>query len=550
MNSGTSFEFFRFLPSALTINVDYALGNSANIISLTSTNAGNGITLSNANATSSVLLTNTTANRTTNTPAVVLQTTSFTNAGINVAAAGIQGGFAPTAAGTSQYAGLVIAPTINQTGGHTGDTYSMKITPTLTAIGATHYQLYMNADNAAAWGVFQEGDNTRNHLSGALSVGLLIPVAKVHIKSTGATSATSALRTTDSAAVVHLDVADNGEVYISKDISLATDVNYASLKTNSTSALTITNTSGANINGTINSFKSDLTLAGANAFANVRGLNMRVFNTCTDASGDTSMIAVYGEANLTTASSRAASMLGGSFVSTSGSSTGGTIDEIIGVKSRTRVQTAGVTLTDMYGVYINDISNAATITNTYGLYIGDVTVGTQTNKAYSLYASDINARSFIGGQLGVGVAAPTAIVNIAAGTATANTGALKLTTGTHLTTPEQGSIEYDSKGLFFTPASNRYHLGMWGYVAKTAAYTLTDDDYTVDITANSNTYTLPTAVGRTGRVFIIMNSGVGAPVVDPAGAETIAGASTYTMAASRGIIIQSTGANWIVISAQ
>lgn len=45
---------------------------------------------------------------------------------------------------------------------------------------------------------------------------------------------------------------------------------------------------------------------------------------------------------------------------------------------------------------------------------------------------------------------PTAYFHIAAGTATAGSSPLKLTSGTNLTTPETGSIEYNGTNLFFT----------------------------------------------------------------------------------------------------
>lgn len=45
------------------------------------------------------------------------------------------------------------------------------------------------------------------------------------------------------------------------------------------------------------------------------------------------------------------------------------------------------------------------------------------------------------------------------------------------------------------------------YIAKTANYTATISDYFIDCTSNSFTITLPTAVGITGRVYIIKNSG-------------------------------------------
>jgi hypothetical protein len=55
-----------------------------------------------------------------------------------------------------------------------------------------------------------------------------------------------------------------------------------------------------------------------------------------------------------------------------------------------------------------------------------------------------------GGNLGLGVLTPTARLNLAAGTATANTAPLKFTAGTNLTTPEAGALEWDGTNLFLT----------------------------------------------------------------------------------------------------
>jgi hypothetical protein len=54
------------------------------------------------------------------------------------------------------------------------------------------------------------------------------------------------------------------------------------------------------------------------------------------------------------------------------------------------------------------------------------------------------------GTVGIGITAPTAVLHLKAGTATANTAPLKLTLGTNLTTPEAGAVEYDGTNLFYT----------------------------------------------------------------------------------------------------
>lgn len=62
------------------------------------------------------------------------------------------------------------------------------------------------------------------------------------------------------------------------------------------------------------------------------------------------------------------------------------------------------------------------------------------------------------GNIGIGVAAPSARLHLPAGTATAGTAPLKLTTGTALTTPADGALEYHTSHLYFTIGSTRYQL--------------------------------------------------------------------------------------------
>jgi len=62
------------------------------------------------------------------------------------------------------------------------------------------------------------------------------------------------------------------------------------------------------------------------------------------------------------------------------------------------------------------------------------------------------------GKFGAGVTSPTAYLHPKAGTATANTAPIKLNTGTALTTPEDGAIEYHGSHIYFTIGSTRYQL--------------------------------------------------------------------------------------------
>ena len=77
------------------------------------------------------------------------------------------------------------------------------------------------------------------------------------------------------------------------------------------------------------------------------------------------------------------------------------------------------------------------ISSSGGVYIG--TAGTDPG-ANNLQVS---------GSIGIGVS-PTAYLNIKAGTATASTAPIKLTSGTNLTTAEAGAVEYDGAVEYFT----------------------------------------------------------------------------------------------------
>jgi predicted NAD-dependent protein-ADP-ribosyltransferase YbiA (DUF1768 family) len=64
------------------------------------------------------------------------------------------------------------------------------------------------------------------------------------------------------------------------------------------------------------------------------------------------------------------------------------------------------------------------------------------------------------GNVGIGTATPTAVLNLKAGTATASTSPLKFTSGTNLTSAEAGSVEYDGN-VFYGTADVTSGRGLW-----------------------------------------------------------------------------------------
>ena len=84
-------------------------------------------------------------------------------------------------------------------------------------------------------------------------------------------------------------------------------------------------------------------------------------------------------------------------------------------------------------------------------------------------------------------------------------------------------------------------------VAATTTYAVLTTDYTINCTANSFTVTLPTAVGASGKVYNIKNSGTGFITVATTSSQTIDGATTQGLNQYEGVTVQSNGANWIII---
>ena len=67
------------------------------------------------------------------------------------------------------------------------------------------------------------------------------------------------------------------------------------------------------------------------------------------------------------------------------------------------------------------------------------------------------------------------------------------------------------------------------YVAITGTYTVTSDDYAVDCTSGTFIVSLPSAVGITGKIYVIKNSGAGVITVAAAGGQLIDGSASKTL---------------------
>ena len=116
-----------------------------------------------------------------------------------------------------------------------------------------------------------------------------------------------------------------------------------------------------------------------------------------------------------------------------------------------------------------------------------------------------------------------------------------------------GSLFYDlryrtDEGTTISFVASGYSNTL-NYLEVSAAYTLIASDYTVNCTSGTFTVTLPTAVGVTGQIYNIKNSGTGIITVATTSSQTIDGfaSSTITLNQYDNLQIQSTGANWIIL---
>lgn len=62
------------------------------------------------------------------------------------------------------------------------------------------------------------------------------------------------------------------------------------------------------------------------------------------------------------------------------------------------------------------------------------------------------------GKLGLGINTPTALLRLKAGTSSSNTAPLKFTSGTNLSTVENGTVEYDGNNYYFSSGNTRYTI--------------------------------------------------------------------------------------------
>jgi hypothetical protein len=217
--------------------------------------------------------------------------------------------------------------------------------------------------------------------------------------------------------------------------------------------------------------------------------------------------------------------------------TGNTTNNAISLQVQPEVG-AAVSMPDLYGISSAFVGSATKWTAIY-VYDGG---GTATNKYDAIFNG--------GGNVGIRTTAPTARLQIGAGTATANTAPLKFTSGTNLTTPEAGAMEYDGTNLYFTPVASRKTIGYKRNVTL-ATGSLTAAVDSCVIASGSFTITLPnpSTVGSGAEILVKKTSTGTSTVTISASAGTIDGATTTTLTTqySSYTFISDGSTNWWII---
>jgi len=117
-------------------------------------------------------------------------------------------------------------------------------------------------------------------------------------------------------------------------------------------------------------------------------------------------------------------------------------------------------------------------------------------------ASDKTIVASTGGNVGIGVDSPTAVLHLKAGTATANTGQVKFENSTLLATPEAGSLEFNDGRFYVTGTAKQRVIDRTGDVITASVDAVGTAETTI------YTATLSTGGAKVGRIYKIHCDGV------------------------------------------
>tara|TARA_R110002153_G_scaffold240243_1_gene394859 strand:+ start:28 stop:1527 length:1500 start_codon:yes stop_codon:yes gene_type:complete len=263
--------------------------------------------------------------------------------------------------------------------------------------------------------------------AGNVGIGTTTPTAKLHVKGTGATSATKALLVENSAGTDLLSVYDNNQTNVKKYLRVGSDrLTYQGLHepltaiegsvSTYTSLLHITDNHSAQVKTA--GLSINVTSAGAGV--EVRN-NTTTRSTATGAgyaaSTDGSRFGYFASSTLTATGTQSVQTNGFRnhmyFQATGGSLTATAHHMAYESGGQIAVSTVGISNVSDYAALGWSGTSNGTITNRYGLNIGFTSTG--ITNAWGVYQSSNTLKNFFAGNIGIGTTAPLSALDIQAG---------------------------------------------------------------------------------------------------------------------------------------
>ena len=426
------------------------LGGSSGQVQINSSLASSAaLSLAASGVAASLLIEASGAARSTTTAGIRLQNTSFTSTATSLIAVGVGGGYAPASSGSATYTALTLAPTINQTGGHTGLTYGLRVNPTLTAVGGTFYGLDLPYNSASAYGINQTGASVRNRLQGKTGIGQDAAASSLSITLSESTAVdtyginiantiTSTANNAESGGVSINAIHNNaGGLTNNAVYGIYTGVTSG----NSNAATTISSLNGArgfvtNYADAADQFygayyRCDERAPTASLSNRVAGrFDMQKFINEGDAH---TMTGLQGSVQDQTTAGRILTGIGMSF-SAANAKTGygavvtvsnsrGTANTQYGHYINNNSSTAGTVVDNAYGLFLSTAAaSSSVITNYYGIYQNATPSG--ATLSYMLYSANATNRSYHNGLLSIGVDSTAAKLTVRGTGTTSSTTAL------------------------------------------------------------------------------------------------------------------------------
>ena len=126
--------------------------------------------------------------------------------------------------GAIAVSGIALDETFNLSGGITGTIRGIDINPTFTALDSAEYRaIDIQADNSAAYGIYQSGSSTQNYFEGETGIQNTAPAVALHVGDSSTTDGTNLIRTEDSNSTCNF-TADAGSPTCGSDESLKKDI--------------------------------------------------------------------------------------------------------------------------------------------------------------------------------------------------------------------------------------------------------------------------------------------------------------------------------------